>query len=199
MLFLNKNFITFLISLALAIFVSATAAAPADVNYPSNSTAEYHLNRRAFPTLNAIMGEKPETASDIPFGPYTEGLVTCFGVGITGTGSKEIRFLVHIPAVEFMLNDQWSQFEQKVRGAGVTNMRGYMSAPESCDSDIENWDSLRDESDRLVTILTSRLSSLTGNSPTVVNRPVRERPQPPQGTMQIDSNNRVSIQGRPVS
>lgn len=50
----------------------------------------------------------------------------------------DTRFLVHIPAAKFIMNGQWSQFEQRVRDAGVTNMRGYMSAPDSCDSDVEN-------------------------------------------------------------
>lgn len=64
------------------------------------------------------------------FGVYTEGLVTCIGIIVTGEGSSpttETLHVLHVPAAEFMIESEWTKFKAGVEKAKLKNMKGTIS------------------------------------------------------------------------
>ena len=135
--------------------------------------------------------------STIPINLYTKGLVTCIGVGITGDGSKDTRFLLHVSASRSSIDAQWPDLENGVRSAGLKNMQTYISAPDGCNTDWDLELEVKTHNDNMVKYVKSKLHALTNTEPNVFDRPMHLHPDEPQGTMEIDAEKNVFVEGNP--
>ena len=135
--------------------------------------------------------------STIPINLYTKGLVTCIGVGITGNGSKDTRFLLHVSASRSSIDAQWPDLENGVRSAGLKNMQTYISAPDGGNADWDLELEVKTQNDNMVKYVKSKLHALTNTEPNVFDRPMHLHPDEPQGTMEIDAEKNVFVEGNP--
>ncbi|RAK99188.1 uncharacterized protein BO80DRAFT_426725 [Aspergillus ibericus CBS 121593] len=140
-----------------------------------------------------------------PLGLWTYGLVTCMGVGVTGTqtdSKKNSRFLMHLMASPSTMEKQWGNFQKLVTESGVTNMEGWMSIPDTSKDVPSNWNEDDKElSDDVAEAIEGILTQLIGKAPKIVKRPMAPAiaHELPHGTMQIDKNNEVEIEGTKVT
>ena len=158
------------------------------------------------PGFNEVKMNEFLGAGEFPLGLWTGGLVTCLGVGITGTApasnaKANTRFLLHLPATN-QATQVFQGFAAKVKESALTNMEGYLSYPE-LHSDMPDSGGAR------ATQLSNEDKKLTGDMATAILDAVHElinkapkvkvRPMSPAGTMQIDNQNHVEINGQAVA
>lgn len=192
-MFFNKRLITLFISL-LALFVSFVAAAPTDSEF-NELQSKRQLLARSGPRIPAQQDQKYVSMGSIPINLYTENLVTCIGIGITGHGTKDTRFLLHVSASKPMVDGQWPALEGGVKGADLKDMQAYISAPDGCNADWDLDPAIQRQNDDAVAYVKSKLHTLTNKAPKVFERPMHRHPKAPQGTMEIDADGNVSVEG----
>ncbi|RAL17552.1 uncharacterized protein BO97DRAFT_474516 [Aspergillus homomorphus CBS 101889] len=150
-----------------------------------NNNANFKLRTNTWPPqppagFTSVEMGKQKGERD-PMGLRTYGLVTCLGIGGTGTqadGSKNERFLMHLVAAQ-------------------TGMERHIP-----DTRETTWDAeFREFNDDLHQAVEEVLQELVGRAPKVVKRPVAPALAHtlPHGTMQIDRENRVQVDGRAVA
>ena len=194
-MFFNKHLITLLIGL-LALFVSLNSCVPTGSEF-NELQSKHQLLTRNNPRIPVIQDDKYKSMSTIPINLYTKGLVTCIGVGITGNGSKDTRFLLHVSASRSSIDAQWPDLENGVRSAGLKNMQTYISAPDGCNADWDLEPEVKTQNDNIVEYVKSKLHALTNTDPRVFDRPMHLHPREPQGTMEIDAEKNVFVDGHP--
>ena len=194
-MFFNKHLITLLIGL-LALFVSLNSCVPTGSEF-NELQSKHQLLTRNNPRIPVIQDDKYKSMSTIPINLYTKGLVTCIGVGITGNGSKDTRFLLHVSASRSSIDAQWPDLENGVRSAGLKNMQTYISAPDGCNADWDLELEVKTQNDNMVKYVKSKLHALTNTEPNVFDRPMHLHPVEPQGTMEIDAEKNVFVEGNP--
>ena len=192
-MFFNKRLITLLIGL-LALFVSLIPAAPTDGEF-SKLQSKNQLLARNNPRISALQDERYQSMGAIPINLYTERLVTCIGIGITGDGSKDNRFLLHVSATDFSVDGRLPALENGVRSAGLKNMQAYISAPDGCNADWDLEPEVKRQNDNVVESVRRKLRALTNTEPKVFDRPMHRHPVAPQGTMEIDAEKNVFVEG----
>ena len=195
-MFFNRRLISLLIGL-LALFVSLIYAAPTDSEFNGVQSKRQLLARNNPPRIEALQDKKYKSMSAIPINLYTQGLVTCIGVGITGGGSKDTRFLLHVSASRSSIDGLWPELENGVRSAGLKNMQTYISAPDGCNTDWDLELEVKTHNDNMVKYVKSKLHALTNTEPNVFDRPMHLHPDEPQGTMEIDAEKNVFVEGHP--
>ncbi|KAF2232777.1 hypothetical protein EV356DRAFT_504763 [Viridothelium virens] len=141
-----------------------------------------------------------------PLGLWTFGLFTCLGLGVTGipknhTGNS--RFLMHFMVSEGKKeDDQWNPFHKLVKDASLENMKGWMSIPDLSQQLPVGWSDLEaGYVDLVIKRMVQKMTELTGKAPKTVARPMAlvVKHQLPHGTMQIDRNNEVEMDGYRVT
>lgn len=192
-MFSNKRLIALLIGL-LAFFVSFTTAAPTDSEF-NELQSKRQLLARNNPRILAHQDGKYQGMGTIPINLYTDNLVTCIGIGITGDGSKDNRFLLHVSATDFSVDARWPELENGVRSAGLKNMQAYISAPDGCNTDWDLEPDVKTQNDNIVESVKGKLHALTNTEPRVFDRPMHRHPEEPQGTMEIDAEKNVFVEG----
>jgi hypothetical protein len=152
-----------------------------------------YLEARTAPSgyTNVEMG-KSDAYGAIPLGLWTEGLVTCFGVAVVGTGSKDTRFLLHSTASSTPIG--WDDFEKKVKGAALTNAQAWISTP-STTSSLPAGFTAEDKAlnEAMALAVEEKLKTLVGKAPKVVKHTMV-----PASTMQIAPDGKVSVNGHAV-
>lgn len=131
---------------------------------------------------------------EFPFGLYTEGLVTCFGIVVKGTATSanpkaNTRWLFHMVASKALSN--WDDFEKKITDSKLSNMKGYMSlpSPAAVGTIVEGraWtQGDQDLTNNMIKTTKEELEKLTKN--TVVVHP---RPMQPPSSMQVSAEGEV--------
>ncbi|PYI09230.1 hypothetical protein BO78DRAFT_416023 [Aspergillus sclerotiicarbonarius CBS 121057] len=138
-------------------------------------------------------------------GLWTFGLVTCMGVGVTGTQTdshKDSRVMMHLVSEPTSMEGQWGSFQKLVKESGMTNMEGWMSIPDTSQELPANWDEDDKElNENVAEAIEGALHQLIGKAPKIVKRPMAPAiaHQLPHGTMQIDRHNNVEIDGHRVT
>ena len=146
-------------------------------------------------TMGTHKGEKD------PLGLWTYGLVTCIGVGVTGTpkdSKSDSRFLMHFMATHSSVDSQLKPFADAIKSAGLTNMEGWLSLPDSTNKTPSDWTKDDKElADEMAEGITDALKYITGKDPKIVTRPMGPAVahEAPHGFMQIDNKNNVDIEG----
>ena len=127
-----------------------------------------------------------------PIGLWTQGLLSCIGIGVTADGGK--RALGHFTAEVSGKEAQWEKFSGLVDG--WTGVQGYVSKPDRSTNtaSIMNDEAL-DLMDQLSAQLIARMNSL---GPTkIVLRSMPLGTSDTDNTMSIDGQNNVLINGNP--
>lgn len=194
-MFFNKRLITLFIGL-LALFVSLITAAPTDSEFNERQSKSQLLARNN-PRIEAFQDVTYQSMGGIPINLYTKRLVTCIGIGITGDGHKDTRFLLHVSASRSMVDAQWPNLEDGVKGADLKNMQTYIGAPDGCNADWDLEPEVKTQNDNIVEYVKSKLHALTNTDPRVFDRPMHLHPREPQGTMEIDAEKNVFVDGHP--
>ncbi|PWY81713.1 hypothetical protein BO94DRAFT_601737 [Aspergillus sclerotioniger CBS 115572] len=136
-----------------------------------------------------------------PKGLWTYGLVTCIGLGVTGTqkdATKDARILMHLPSTKKSLEERWGDLLKLVEEAGMTDMEGWMSIPDTENQVPSGWSAdLKELTEEVAEAAEWGLKQVIGKTPKVVKRPMALAIAHtlPHGTMQIDKENKVEIDG----
>lgn len=96
-----------------------------------------------------------------------------------------------------MVDAQWPNLENGVKGADLKNMQAYISAPDGCNADWDLEPEVKTQNDNIVEYVKSKLHTLTNTDPRVFDRPMHLHPREPQGTMEIDAEKNVLVEGHP--
>lgn len=130
----------------------------------------------------------------LPFGLYTEGLVTCFGIVIRGTApasnpNANTRWLLHMQATR--ISGDWDRFKTRVTNAGLTDMTGYMSLPSPAAVGTRIGPFAWSEADqvlsnKMIEEMKAEVQTLTRRAPIVHMRPME-----PPSSMQISATGEV--------
>jgi len=165
---------------------------------------ETRANKPSWIHNEVAMGNAAEM-SGIPIGLWTQGLVTCLGVGAIGTkkeGGATYRALAHFTADKFSKESQWTRFKSMVENANLENVRTFLSVPDRENGVPDGWtDADKELAEEIESELKDRMDSLAdGDAVKVVRqmKPAQER-QGEAGSMGIDPSNVVYIEGNVVS
>ena len=128
-------------------------------------------------------------------GLYTEGLVTCIGVVVTGDPPanqfRDTRFMAHLAGSSWMMESQWTAFSSSVEQAALTNKRGWISLPDTSNMDP----ALKTNTEEAINLIWGKLSTLINGTPQHAYHPINMPQTLPDGSMQVDKQNQVSMGG----
>ncbi|KAI1288940.1 hypothetical protein F5Y03DRAFT_388947 [Xylaria venustula] len=99
-------------------------------------------------------------------GLWTNFLVSCFGVVITGDTDNIVskdKFLAHFYATSGGLDNLWGALKQEVQAQGLTNLRAWLSAPDTSEPGRLDPAVMQTVEDTMKGLL----KDLTGQDPTV--------------------------------
>lgn len=142
------------------------------------------------PWQEVSMGDSQSYAG-IPLGLWTQGLLSCIGIGVTGNGGAN-RALGHFTSDSSSKEAQWDKFSGLV--SGWTGVQCYMSKPDrSTNTASIMTNEALDLMDNVSAQLLARLNSL---GPTkIVLRSMANTDGDTDNTMSIDGQNNVLING----
>ena len=140
-----------------------------------------------------------------PLGLWTYGLVTCIGVGVTGTPkdhNHDSRFLLHFLASPATVKSQLNPFAADIKAAGLTNMEGWLSIPDTFSQTPANWNADNKKlADKMAEGIKGALTHIVGKAPKIVTHPMAPTVAHtlPHSTMQINKHNIIEIEGNKVT
>ncbi|KAI0597524.1 hypothetical protein F4775DRAFT_559544 [Biscogniauxia sp. FL1348] len=140
----------------------------------------------------------------VPGGFWTDFLVSCHGIVVTGDASNAVaknRFLGHSFATAAALDDMWTNMKKEIDAAGLSNIKAYLSVPDLSQDLPASWDDDLTEGAKLVEeTMTKNLKALTG-SVVVKTHKMKESSERTsnEGTMQVDADLKVKINGQDVT
>ncbi|KAI1636980.1 hypothetical protein F4809DRAFT_606416 [Biscogniauxia mediterranea] len=140
----------------------------------------------------------------VPGGLWTDFLVSCHGIVVTGESANPVaknRFLGHSFATAAALDDMWSKMKKDIEGAGLSNIKAYLSVPDLSNDLPNSWDDdLTDAAKKVEQTMTTNLKSLTG-SVVVKTHKMKESSAKTsnEGTMQVAADLKVQINGQDVT
>jgi hypothetical protein len=191
----TKTLAALLIGVAsLAGFSNAAAIPTSDISDAKRDAGTQLLARWTAPAgFSGVQMSNSAGELSAGNGLYTEGLVTCIGVVVTGTPPNAIRntrFMVHLTGSWFLMETQWTAFQDLIEQADIQNKRAWVSIPTTSGMDS----SMQSQTDEAISNVLDRINSLVG-SPTQANHPY-EMPQTlPDGTMWVTNQNEVFMGG----
>ncbi|KAI4089850.1 MAG: hypothetical protein LQ348_005763 [Seirophora lacunosa] len=168
-----------------------------------------HLEARATlpPQHLKVEVGKADALDTLPFGLWTDYLVTCTGVVVigkkSGGGGGSGRALAHIAGTKAILGDEWDTFKEKVDKMKLSDKKGFMSSPLLSDSLPDGWnDDLSDNVKATTANIKERLEKLVDDS-NIVQRFHRMKDSMERkgdnGVMSVNAQNVVFIDGDQVS
>jgi len=135
-------------------------------------------------------------------GAWTDFLVTCHGVIITGDTDniiKSNKFLAHFYATDSMIDDMWGKLSKEVLDSELTNLRAYLSVPDKATAPGDlNQDDIQAVEDKMKELL----KGLTGQDPTVRYHSMADATARTGdiGTMQLNNaDSTVKIDGQDIT
>lgn len=142
--------------------------------------------------------------SILPGGLFTDELVSCIGVVITGVPDSDFktsRIMAHCFGVSAQIDENWKKIVQE--SEGLKDMRGYLSFP-NLDEDTpdENWGEEEDEAARKVEErLTDKVRALIKRDPVVEYHKMKSSKARvgAEGQMSVDKELKVKINGVDVT
>ncbi|KAA8646032.1 hypothetical protein EYZ11_008995 [Aspergillus tanneri] len=132
---------------------------------------------------------------------HTDKLRTCIGIAITGEEGIFQHWLLHVSATRGQVNDAISKLKKDWGLMGPKkDVKIYLSAPDPdpCKSDPAARD-LIEQSQKMAQLIEDELKSLTGSTPRVIHRPARDKPSGHEGTMEVDGDGKVYVEGSKVN
>jgi hypothetical protein len=179
---------------SLAGFANAAAIPTSDISDAKRDAGSQLLARWTAPAgFSGVQMSNSAGEISAGNGLFTEGLVTCIGVVVTGTSLDAIRntrFMAHLTGSWFMMETQWTAFQDLIEQADIQNKRAWVSIPTTSGMDS----SMQSQTDEAISNVLDRINSLAGN-PTQANHPY-EMPQTlPAGTMWVTNQNEVFMGG----
>jgi hypothetical protein len=180
---------------SLASFANAAAIPTTDISDAKRDAGSQLLARWTAPDgFTGVQMSNSAGAISAGNGLYTEGLVTCIGVVVTGTPPNAIRntrFMVHLTGSWWLMESQWTAFQSLVEQAAVQNKRAWVSLPTTSGMDSEMQSLTQTAIDNVL----DRVRSLVGGSPTQANHPYQMPQILPAGTMRVTNQNEVFMGG----
>ncbi|KAI9044325.1 uncharacterized protein KD926_001556 [Aspergillus affinis] len=132
---------------------------------------------------------------------HTVKLRTCIGIAITGDGGILPHWMLHISATKFQANEQISKLKRDWSFMGPKkDVKIYLSSPhpDPCESDPGARD-LIPQSQEIAELIERELKDLTGGTVRVIHRPARDNPTVDEGTMELDGDGTVYVEGNRVN
>jgi hypothetical protein len=191
----TKTLAALLVGVAsLAGFANAAAIPTSDISDAKRDAGSRLLARWTAPAgFSGVQMSNSAGEFSAGNGLYTEGLVTCIGVVVTGTPPNAIRntrFMAHLTGSWFMMETQWTAFQSLIEQADIQDKRAWVSIPTTSGMDS----SMQSQTDEAISNVLDRINTLAGN-PTQANHPF-EMPQTlPAGTMWVTNQNEVFMGG----
>ncbi|KAL9009818.1 MAG: hypothetical protein Q9173_005186 [Seirophora scorigena] len=165
---------------------------------------KHHLEGRTTGHLKVEVG-KSNALDTLPFGLWTDYLVTCTGVVVIGTksGGGTGRALAHIAGTKANLGGEWDDFKEKVDKMKLSHKKGFMSSPLLSDNLPDRWDDDLSDNVKATTVdIKKRLEKLVDESH-IVQRFHRMKDSMDRkgdhGVMSVSAENVVYIDGDQVS
>ncbi|PLB50324.1 hypothetical protein P170DRAFT_473887 [Aspergillus steynii IBT 23096] len=131
----------------------------------------------------------------------TDKLRTCIGVAITGGGGIFDHWLLHVSATKGQADSAISKVDKDWSLMGPKkDVEIYISSPDPdpCKSDAAARD-LIEQSQTIAKHIETELKKITGGGAKVFHRPARDNPSGHEGTMEVDGDGKVYVEGKKVN